>query len=125
IAAVTPGQVINVTIGAGGAGGSGGAGGGQGGPTLFGSSRFVTFNGASGGQPGALSTRVPAGGASFYGAGTTIVENAEGVQENPSNHSLIFFAPDIGGPGGPGTSSGSGANGTGGFPASGDSSQGA
>lgn len=57
---VTPGQVLVVTIGAGGVGGTPGANGGQGGDTILGS--IVTLGRGFGGAPGTVSTTAAGGG---------------------------------------------------------------
>jgi len=57
---VTPGQVIAITIGAGGSGGAIGTAGGAGGSTIVGS--LVTLAGGGGGQPGGAAGSTSAGG---------------------------------------------------------------
>jgi hypothetical protein len=57
---VTPGQVIAITIGAGGAGGAIGTAGGAGGSTIVGS--LITLAGAGGGQPGGAAGATSSGG---------------------------------------------------------------
>lgn len=89
---VTPGQVITVTIGAGGSGGTSTTAGGTGGTTSFGS--FCSASGGSGGTAGTSGIGVPGGtgGATFIGQFTVKGNNGGSGIGIPSPSSAVSGA---------------------------------